>query len=228
MIEINLLPGPKKKKKAAASGLALPDFGSIVARIKDPLLLGAVGAWVIVGGVAAWLYMGQTRTLKGLEGDLDRAESQSRRFGALISQKRRAEQLRDSLVAELNVIRSIDADRYIWPHLMEEVTKALPDYTWLVGVERLAAPAAPQGQDADSSITQTVRFQIDGRTSDIQAYTRFLRQLTNSPWVTHIVAGATQTVMEQSRPVTAFTLTAQFRRADSAYIRSAPLIESVR
>ncbi len=43
-IEINLLPGARKKARGA--GLSLPDFSEIVARVKDPLLVGALAAWV--------------------------------------------------------------------------------------------------------------------------------------------------------------------------------------
>jgi hypothetical protein len=35
-------------------------------------------------------------------------------------------------------------------------------------------------------------------------------------------------VVENERPVTAFTIRATFERADSAYIRTVPLSESVR
>jgi hypothetical protein len=37
-----------------------------------------------------------------------------------------------------------------------------------------------------------------------------------------------QTVVEKERPVTAFTIRATFRQADSAYIRTVPLSQSVR
>ena len=39
MIEINLLPGSKKKKRMGGGGLGitLPDFSEIIAGIKDPL-----------------------------------------------------------------------------------------------------------------------------------------------------------------------------------------------
>ena len=42
-------------------------------------------------------------------------------------------------------IRSVDSDRYVWPHLLDEVTRALPPYTWLVdmGPARVAATTAP-------------------------------------------------------------------------------------
>ena len=39
---------------------------------------------------------------------------------------------------------------------------------------------------------------------------------------------ATNTAVEQDRPVTAFSLTAAFRTADSAYIRTVPITESLR
>ena len=72
-----------------------------------------------------------------------------------------------------------------------------------------------------------MQFTIEGRTSDIQAYTRFLRQLANSPWITDIVAGPTTTAIEENRPVTAFSLTARYRRADSAFVRTAPLLQTL-
>jgi hypothetical protein len=39
---------------------------------------------------------------------------------------------------------------------------------------------------------------------DLQAFTRFLRQLEASPWVTDVVPISAQTVIEKERPVTAF------------------------
>jgi Tfp pilus assembly protein PilN len=233
MIEVNLLPGPKKKKASGGAGLSVSfdELKALVAKVKDPLLVFAVGGWAAGLAVIAVLYTADARRLAVLQEDLTRIEAEQRRFGALIAQKRKSEQLRDSLVTELNVIRGIDAERYVWPHIMEEVTRALPDYTWLVSVDPLGGgQAAPEATPADTSGPRvpTVRVQIDGRTSDIQAYTRFLRQLANSPWITNVVAGATNTAIEQDRPVTAFTLQASFRRADSAYIRTAAVNETLR
>jgi hypothetical protein len=71
-------------------------------------------------------------------------------------------------------------------------------------------------------------FNIEGRTVDIQAYTRFLRQLEASPWVDQVTPVSAMTIVEKERPVTAFIIRAQFREADSAYIRTVPLSESVR
>jgi Tfp pilus assembly protein PilN len=71
-------------------------------------------------------------------------------------------------------------------------------------------------------------FQLDGRTVDIQAYTRFLRNLEASPWITEVTPVSAQTIVEQERAVTGFTIRARFKQADSAYIRTVPLSQSVR
>src|SRR5206468_11756127 len=44
------------------------------------------------------------------------------------------------------VIRTIDGDRYVWPHLLDQVTKALPPYTWITGVQGLGMAGAVPGQ----------------------------------------------------------------------------------
>ncbi len=221
IIEVNLLPSARKKKRAGA-GIALPDLSAFAAKVKDPLLAGAVGSWVVAAGIIGALYSVESRKIAALEQELSQVERSERQFRALIAQKQKEELLRDSLVAELEAIRAIDSDRYIWPHILDEVSKALPDYTWL---ERLSVLAPPAGQDTLAA--QRIRFEIEGRTADMAGYTRFLRQLSASPWLTDIVPGATRAVVEEDRAVFSFNITATFRRADSAFIRTVPVIESV-
>jgi len=225
MIEINLKPGPRKKR-GATTGFQMPDFSALAEKVKDPLLIGAVGAWVVAVVVVGVLYTMESRKLADLREEQGRVEAEGRRFQALISQKRREERLRDSLQTELTAIRRIDAERYVWPHILEEVTKAVPDYTWLQSVA-LQSTGAPV-EVADTLAAPPLRVLIDGRTSDMGGYTRFLRVLGNSPWLTDVVAGATRTIVESDKPIVAFTVTATFRQADSAFIRTVPVLESVR
>ncbi|MGH7515765.1 MAG: PilN domain-containing protein, partial [Gemmatimonadales bacterium] len=95
-----------------------------------------------------------------------------------------------------------------------------------------AAPAAAKpGTKADSmapAAPPPVQFEVNGRTVDIQAYTRFLRQLEASPWITDVLPVSAQTVIEKDRPVTAFTIRGTYHQADSAYIKTVPLSQSVR
>lgn len=221
MIEINLLPG-QKRKAAGGPGLQLPDFAALLGGAKDPLLLGTIGVWVLAVLFSAWLFFSLSSQVNGLEPEVQAVRTEARNYNRLTAQKRRTQDLRDSLLAELSSIRDIDSDRYIWPHILEEVTRAVPDYTWLVGLN-----SVPPRPGSDTLQDPPVRFNINGRTADIQAYTRFLRQLAASPWVGEVNAGGTQTVIEEQRPVYTFTVTVSFQKADSAFIQTRPILRSV-
>src|SRR5438445_13740151 len=147
MIEINLLPGKKKKAAGGGAGfkLALPDFQGLLASVKNPWLLTASAASVIVVGGGLLLFITQSTRLRVLESRLDGVRVEKRRFDAVIAQKRQSEKIRDSLVAQINVIRGIDAGRYVWPHILDQITKALPPYTWL---DAILAQGASTGQPA--------------------------------------------------------------------------------
>jgi len=241
MIEINLLPGQKRKAPGAGFKLALPDFRGLLANIRNPWLIGAVVAGVVCLGGSAALFLRDTTRLASLESTLEEKRAEKRRYDVVIAQKRNAEKIRDSLSAEINVIRRIDTDRYIWPHVLDQITKALPPYTWLTDVSTTApmmapptapTPAPPAGQPAgvppDSLGEPNVRVSITGRTVDIQAYTTFLRQLAASPWLTEVTPANSQTRIEADRPVTEFNVLVRYRLADSIYIRTVPLPQSVR
>src|SRR5205809_503260 len=234
MIEINLLPGKKKKAAGGGAGfkLALPDFRGLLASIKNPWLLAASAAsLIVVGGGLLWFITQSTR-LRVAQNRRIEVQAEKRRFDAVIAQKRQSERIRDSLVAEINLIRGIDADRYIWPHVLDQITKALPPYTWLTTIAGASAVTAPGGAPppatTDSSGATIVRLTISGSTVDIQAYTTFLRQLAASPWLTDVAPATSQTVIEADRPVTAFNVSLRFKVADSVYMRTVPLARSLR
>jgi Tfp pilus assembly protein PilN len=236
MIEINLLPGLKRKATGGGARLKMPNLGAVLSNVKDPWLLGAIAAGIVAIGGNAALYTVNTARLSRLDTVLAGVQSEKRRYDAVAAQKRQAERARDSLAAELTIIRTIDADRFVWPHLLDEITKALPQYTWVTQIQNLSsAPAATTTTGtttgtatADAGVSTDTRVSIDGRTVDIQAYTTFLRQLTASPWITDVQATRATTVIEQDRPVTEFNITLRYKRADSLYIRTVPLVESVR
>lgn len=231
MIEINLLPG-QKRKAAGGRKFRVPDVRSVLANVTDPWLLAAIAAAVIAGGGNAVLYAVNSARASRLDGVLTGVRNEQRRFAAVVAQKRSAERVRDSLAAEMAIIRGIDADRYIWPHILDEVTKALPAYTWVTNISAIAPPPqtapAPTAAAAPDSTGTELGVSIDGRTVDIEAYTTFLRQLAASPWLRDVMPTRASTVIEQDRPVTEFNITARYRPADSLYIRTVPLIQSVR
>jgi len=243
MITVNLRPDLKRKRARSPLQGMLEGVRGLGSKVKDPVLVVAVLSWV---GVLGWLgsvYLTTSRELAALEPKLEQTRSEHRRFKAFLTEKRHQETIRDSLVSQISVIRTVDGDRYVWPHLLNEVTKALPAYTWLVdmggsepaaptpGAPQAAAPAKPSDTTKTSAATVEVpatQFTVNGRTVDIQAYTRFLRQLEASPWITDVTPVSAQTIVEKERPVTAFVIRGTYRQADSAYLRTVPLSQSVR
>ena len=247
MITVNLRPDLKRKRARRPLQGALEGVRGLGSKVKEPILLVAVLSWVGVVGWLGFVYLGTAQKLSALEPRLEQSRAENKRFKTFLAEKRHQETIRDSLVAQIGVIRTVDGDRYVWPHVLDEVTRALPAYTWLVDLGPSHAAPAPAGhasapaakpaaaKPAKADTTKVtneppppLQFEVNGRTVDIQAYTRFLRQLEASPWIADVTPVSAQTVVEKERPVTAFTIRATYRQADSAYIRTVPLSQSVR
>jgi len=237
MITVNLRPGLKRKRAGSPLAGVLAGVKAFGTKVKDPALLVAVVAWLGVVGWLGYTWLSNTTELRALEPRLEQARAEHKRFQIFLDQKHKQEQIRDSLLTQIITIRSVDGDRYVWPHVLDEVTRALPAYTWLVDMSPVAAPPPPPATAAQAkdkkappvdSVPKSLSFQVNGRTVDIQAYTRFLRNLEASPWISDVQPVSAQTIVEQERAVTAFTIRARFKQADSAYIKTVPLSQSVR
>ena len=151
MITVNLRPDLKRKRVRRPLQGALDGVRGLGSKIKDPVLLVAVLSWVGVLGWLGYVFLGTTRELSALTPQLEQSRAENRRFKAFLAEKRHQELIRDSLVAQIGIIRTVDGDRYVWPHLLDEVTRALPAYTWLVDLGAVGTAAAAPAPTAASS-----------------------------------------------------------------------------
>ena len=213
MITINLKPGSKRAKGRPTFATGLSSLKGLGEKIKDPVRLGAAVVSLGLIGFAVFAQVRASSTISALEPKLNQARTENQRFRAFLSQKRRLESVRDSIGAQILTIRNVDGDRYVWPHILDEVSRAVPPYTWLLNVAILppGPPAAPLDSLAPV-VVPPVLIQIKGRTMDIQGYTRLLRQLEDSPYLKDVTAVSAQTVVDQNRAVTEFVLRATFSR----------------
>ena len=234
MIEINLRPGQKRARGGSPLAGLQAQFAGLRERLRDPLPMVAAAVVLLTVLWLGWSFFSTGADLSALQPELEQARQENQRFRNFVAQKRKVELIRDSLVAQIGVLQQVDGERYIWPHVMDEVTRALPPYTWLVdlGVSGPAptpvVPGSPGDTLAPDGPPPVMGIAINGRTVDVQAFTRFLRQLEASPWISDVRPVSAQTVVQDERPVTAFSIQAAFRKADSAYIRTVPLSQSVR
>lgn len=220
MIEVNLMPG----RQAKGPGFKLPDFKSLFVGVQNPWAFAAAVVWAVVLAAVAATFIKQSSQARRLSDQLDSASVEYDRFATIYEAKQAAEQARDMVLAQIDAIKEIDSERYIWAHILEEVSRAVPDLTWLTFISEVQRPVADTTQTATP-----MTVSIQGQTLDVQAYTRFQRNLEASAWLSNVSGTSFATAFtNDNRPVTTFNLVVEFRRADSSLIRTVPLLESVR
>lgn len=216
MIEVNLLPGGRKSAGGGGSGrsFSLPRFSGSLPK-GDPWVIGS--AAIVAVAVLAFLWM-----FSRVGGEVDRLEAAERAAvqdsARLAEVIRRTEQLqarRDSIAQRVDVIQQIDGARYVWPHLMDEVARALPEFTWLTRMVQLTPGELPT-------------FSLEGRAGTIFALTTFMENLEASPFISGVrLIASGQGLMDvgggAQRPVYEWTIEAAAREPPSELIEMVPL-----
>ena len=221
MIEVNLLPGGKSNQRGGFS-LKLPGFGKKprdkrpgAAAPRDKWVMAATLIGVLAAGTIGWLYRGTSTRTEELTLAIEDAVRDSTRFADLIAQTEGLRARRDSIGQKVQIIQEIDGERYVWPHVLDEVARALPEYTWLT--------ALLQVEKGESLI-----FRLEGRAGNNFALTRFMENLESSPFIRDVRLVTTEQIEEASgegtqRQVHQFQLDASYESPPTELIETVPL-----
>jgi Tfp pilus assembly protein PilN len=255
MIEINLLPGTGKKKPGRGGGGGGAKsvnikaiFAGLSEKIKDPWLIAAVVSVIIAAVSVGGIYLYQESRSSDLLSREEKALQDSTTFSAVLRDKAKAEAKRDTLLRQLNIVKSIDDDRFIWPHIMDEVSRVLPPYTWITvmayggtpagSINVVAPPPPPKANAADKDKPKPrlattiprddITVRITGRTVDIMALTRFMSDLENSPFIASVFMENTTPSPDQGKDAYMFQLTVKYARPDSMLVQRLPLASTIR
>jgi Tfp pilus assembly protein PilN len=221
LIEVNLLPGGKKRsakgRGLSLSALSLPKFGGGGGggALSDPYIVSAVGAGVLTLAVVGFLFFSVRGAREDTQVALDAAVQDSVRFADLIRRTNQLTARRDSIAQRVGIIQQIDAGRYIWSHVMDEVGRALPDYTWL--------------REVVQSGTDPLQIRISGRAGNNYAITRFMQNLEASRFLRNVqLERSEQMQSEQDRRdiVYEFALTVSYDQPPLGELETVPLFES--
>lgn len=231
MIEINLLPGARKKSKSTGGGSAFDlraSLASLGERFKDPWLGVAVGG-VAVGLLAiAGMWFLQGRAEASLLEQERVAVQDSARFEAVVRATRTAQAQKDSIMRQMAIIAAIDGERFVWPHILDEVSRALPTYTWLRSVAQSSAPSTVSPEQVAAGQAPKLTLRVIGLTVDLQALTIFMKQLEASDFLENVTIAGTQATQSEGKTVTEFTLEMTYAKPPAGAIRTVPLTIAVR
>ena len=241
MIEINLLPGARRAKSAARQPIELKALAAgMSGRFRDRYLAGSVAVTVVAVLVGGFLYLTQTSNDTKLEARREQLTADSTRYANFLKDRAHAEAVRDTLLRQVNIIKGLDEDRYVWPHVLDEISRVLPQYTWLIGLSSNNAQgtnnivAAPKTAEDTAKRRKakrletvvpkdTIKVQIRGRTVDIQAFTRLMSDLEASPYFSGVAIDRVEQATDRGKEVTEFQLTVGYTRPDTLLLHRVPL-----
>lgn len=172
MIEVNLGPknsGSRTRRTLRSCSIKKP--GGIQL---DPWILAC--GMIVPGslGTAAYLAVESVRQVSVLEVVVEDALRDSVQSAARTRLLLQAHHRLDAISTRISTIEELDATRYRWPHILDEVAAALPEGAWITRI----ADAVSDGPG--------VRFQVEGQALDNFALTRFWNALEASFFIRNV------------------------------------------
>jgi len=189
MIRINLVGAEKTTKtKTKSAGPAMPP-GALQSYLLLALLAG--GAAVLCAG-AWWL---QSNKLKDLDQRIAADEKRQRDLQAIAQQVAQFQQKKAVLENKVLVIEQLRLSQKSPVHMLDEISKALPDYVWLTTLDESKG---------------SLRF--GGQSNSLAAVADFISALQRSGWFPAVDLGTSQ----ETQSLVNFTLTGAFKDPEVA------------
>jgi Tfp pilus assembly protein PilN len=222
VIEVNLLPGGKKRSTGASpfAGLAQAfkgrggGGGGGGGTSADPYMVFFAVAVSVTIGYIAWAYLGTTGEHEELQVRVEEERQDSVRFADLIERTNLLAARNDSIAQRVAIIQDIDQGRYVWPHVLDEVAAAVPDYTWLN--EIMYAGGDP------------LQVRVNGRAGSIYAITNFMRRLEASSFLRAVSMDRAEQVPSEANPsdlVYVFELIMTYESPPFDELQTVPLLD---
>jgi type IV pilus assembly protein PilN len=133
-----------------------------------PAFRVTAGATVILLGTAlliGWWFWSLRQKSTRVDEDLVRAETETRQIRSVLEQVRKFESQRALLQQRVTLIEQLRKGQYAPVHLLDEISKSLPDRLWLSELEQTGT-----------------EFAISGVTDSLTAVSDFVANLESTKW----------------------------------------------
>lgn len=219
MIEVNLHPERGRARRRSGGRFpislptSLPSFGGGGGGERDIWSTLAIVVPLLALLGIGWMWYSQRAERGDLEARLETAVADSTRLADLRALSDSLTARRTAISQRLELVRSLDQGRFVWPHLLDEISQALPAYTWLTSMRQNATEPRLQ-------------VQVDGLSANPLAITRFVRNLQGSPYVAEVRILGSQQERVNNVATQAFRLVLAYESPPPAAIQTEPLVES--
>ncbi|MCX6552242.1 MAG: PilN domain-containing protein [Acidobacteria bacterium] len=189
MIRINLLSQEKDKPRRRAATSSGSESGQKIVVACTLVLAVAVLS-------VAWWYWSLRKDATQLTDEIAAAEQETARLGTLIVQVQQFEARKGELQQRVSLIEQLRRGQSGPVHLLDEVSRGLPEMLWLTQLEQ-------KGSDVT----------IEGRCTSNMSLSDFVDNLAKSGWFkkpVEIVDSQLEQVQGSSSDVIRFTIKAQF------------------
>jgi type IV pilus assembly protein PilN len=121
MIRVNLLPREEKPSREAVT------WG----RVFVWSLIGAV----IIGAVGIGLHIFRTYEIATLKSDIAETKAEQEKYREQAELVNQLTERRRMINERIGVVETLDKNRFLRVHLMDEVARSVPDYVWLESLQ---------------------------------------------------------------------------------------------
>lgn len=174
-------------------------------------MLGLGGAGLLVLLASAFGLWRTGAQAEEVQAQIQTEAADSARLASTIELVRTFQARQDTIQQKIEVIRGVDERRFVWPRLLDEISRSLPAFTWLRELSSADGEAGPT-------------FTLQGNAGSTQSLTRFMTNLEASPFIRDVTLVTSEQVTEQNVTFQRFTLEARYERPDAALLETVPII----
>jgi type IV pilus assembly protein PilN len=202
MIRINLLTTERRTAKAASASKAFEPGQKM-------MVLGSLILVVVVAALG-WRYWALGQQAARIEADIENARREEQRLAEILRQVKEFEARKAMLQARLDLIDSLRQGQNAPVHMIDQVSRALPDMTWLTSLQQ-----APNGYT----------LTIQGRCLTLTSLSDFIGNLEGSRYFirpVEIVDSAVVPGNEKTPDLISFTIRGTFQMAGIDSVATPP------
>lgn len=219
MIEVNLHPDRGKARRTGGRRFPIslprsfPKLGGGGGGERDVWTTVAIVVPLLAVLAVGWLWFSQRSQRSELETRLEAAVEDSTRLSDLRALSDSLLSRRSRIGERLDLVSTLDQGRFVWPHLLDEISRAMPAYTWLTAVRQ-------------NTPEPDLQVQVDGLAANPLAITRFVRGLQESPFIGNVRILGSQQELVDNVAAQAFKLMLSYQTPPAEVVRTEPVMEN--